>query len=82
MPKLRKIIPDIQLHIAGGKMPNKAIELNGKNGIVIERAASDGQLNELYRLCRMTAVLLRYGESMYHGLPLVTISCGTMGREM
>lgn len=89
MPKVREKIPDIQLHIAGSKMPNEIKELDGKNGFVIEGTVSDERLEELYGHSRIAVVPLRYGagvkgkviESMYHGLPLVTTPCGAEGIE-
>ena len=89
MPLVRKAVPEIQLHIAGSKMPNEIKELDGKNGIVIEGTVSDERLRELYGQSRMTVVPLRYGagvkgkviESMYNGIPLVTTTCGAEGIE-
>ena len=89
MPKVREKIPDIQLHIAGSKMPNEVKDLDGKDGVVIEGAVSDERLKELYEQSRMSIVPLRFGagvkgkviESLYHGLPLVTTTCGAEGIE-
>ena len=87
-PQVKKEIPDIELHIAGSKMPPDIKMLEG-NGVYMEGTVSDERLAVLYKESRMTVVPLRYGagvkgkviESMYYGLPIVTTSCGAEGIE-
>lgn len=88
LPELRKLLPDIVVHVAGSAVTKEIQALEG-NGLKIEGRISDEQLEQFYAQCRLNIVPLRFGagikgkvvESMRYGLPVVTTACGAEGIE-
>ena len=83
MPLLRMEIPDIRMHVAGSHMPEEFNQLD-KDAFVLEGRVTDERLEELYEQSRMIVIPLRFGagvkgkviEGMFHGVPIITTSCG------
>lgn len=79
---------EIPFYVVGSKVTEeiKALEQPG-NGIFIKGFVSEEELKELYRVCRIVVVPLRYGagvkgkviEALYHGAPIITTSIGAEG---
>ena len=86
MPLLRMEIPDIRMHVAGSHMPEEFNQLD-KDAFVLEGRVTDERLEELYEQSRMIVIPLRFGagvkgkviEGMFHGVPIITTSCGAEG---
>lgn len=76
----------IPFYVVGSKVP-EAIEKIKQPGVIIKGFVSEEELVELYSICKIAVVPLRYGagvkgkvvEAMYYGTPLVTTSVGGEG---
>lgn len=84
--KIVNKIPDIKWHIVGSKVTLPVQALASKN-IIIDGFLSDEELRDLYNLCRISVVPLRYGagvkgkilEAAYYQIPVVTTTVGEEG---
>lgn len=86
-PRVRKLLPEVKLHIVGANMPHEMErELSGKN-VVVDGFLSDDELADLLTNSRVFVAPLRYGagvkgkigQSIEYGLPVVTTSIGSEG---
>lgn len=85
-PELKKLLPDVKIHILGSNAPEEVRKLASEN-FIIEGFVTDEQLERFYRNCRISLVPLRYGagikgkvvEAMRYGIPVVTTTTGAEG---
>lgn len=85
-PLVRQMLPDIEWHIVGREPPPEICSLAG-NGIIVEGAVSETQLEFLYQTTRLVVAPLRFGagikgkvvEAVFHRVPLVTTTVGAEG---
>ncbi|MCQ8278453.1 glycosyltransferase [Acetobacteraceae bacterium KSS8] len=86
LPRLRRIVPDASLVLAGSH-PTRAVQALAGDGITVTGALSEDALRAQYREARAAVVPLRAGagvkgkvvEALAHGLPLVTTPIGAEG---
>lgn len=86
MPHLRKLLPDVVVHILGSNPPEDVKALADEQ-LKIAGFVTDEQLEEYYSRCRLDIVPLRYGagikgkvvEAMRYGMPVVTTQIGAEG---
>lgn len=84
MPALREFMPDIRLYVAGSHTPRQVHDLASDNITVLGWVED---LSDLYQECRLFVAPLRFGagikgkvgESLSHGLPVVTTRVGAEG---
>ncbi len=88
LPRVRELIPDITLYVAGSGADDELIRLGRETaGIEILGFVSDERLAELYKETRLTVVPLRYGagvkgkvvEAIYNNAAVITTSIGAEG---
>jgi len=80
--------PDMTFHVVGSNPPDQILALRGQPGIEVLGYVPD--LMDLFRRNRMSVAPLRYGagikgkvgQSMAHGLPVVTTSVGAEGMDL
>lgn len=73
-------------YIVGSKPPMEIQNIKTE-GVVVKGFVSEEELKELYKMCRIAVVPLRYGagvkgkvvEALYYGIPVVTTSVGAEG---
>jgi GT2 family glycosyltransferase/glycosyltransferase involved in cell wall biosynthesis/SAM-dependent methyltransferase len=88
LPLIQEKIPEVKLHIVGSNAPDSVKSL-ASSRVIFHGYVSDERLMELYRMCRLVVVPLRYGagvknkvvEAMHYGVPVVTTSIGAEGLE-
>ena len=86
MPHLRKLLPDVVVHILGSNPPEDVKALADEQ-LKIAGFVTDELLEEYYSRCRLDIVPLRYGagikgkvvEAMRYGMPVVTTQIGAEG---
>lgn len=86
-PLIRKLI-QAPFYIVGSKVTEavSALEQPG-NGIIVKGFVTEEELEELYAVCKIVVVPLRYGagvkgkviEALYNGAPVVTTAVGAEG---
>jgi glycosyltransferase involved in cell wall biosynthesis len=84
LPAIRRRLPDVRLHVAGGALPD-SVRDQLDDGFVVHGWAPD--LSELYGSARLAFVPLRYGagvktkvtEAFGRGVPVVTTPVGVEG---
>ncbi len=84
-PRVRRRLPEARLTVAGARPPQRVLELDGRDGVVVAGEVAD--LAPLYQSHRLLAVPLRAGsgtrlkilEAMACGLPVVSTTIGAEG---
>lgn len=78
---------NIPFYIVGSNPPKEILNLKSVPGVIVKGYVSDEELNELYNICKLVVVPLRYGagikgkviEAMSKGTPIVTTTTGAEG---
>jgi len=84
LPRIRRELPDVELHIIGSKMPD-SLRRRRAPGLRVHGFVAD--LQPYMTGCRISVAPLRYGagvkgkvnQAMSHGLPVVATSCAAEG---
>lgn len=84
LPRVRRELPDVELHLIGSKMPESLAERRAP-GLRCHGFVAD--LDPFLAGCRISVAPLRYGagvkgkvnQAMSHGLPVVATSCAAEG---
>lgn len=87
-PLLRKVLPDIELHLIGSDAPPRIVALGDIPGVRFHGHVPD--LDPWLDGCRVAIAPLRYGagvkgkvnQSMAHGQPVVATSCAAEGMHL
>ena len=84
LPLVRSELPDLELHLVGGGLPDEIVRRLDKNTVVHGWVP---ELEPVYDAVRLSIAPLRYGagmkgkvaEALAHGVPIITTPVGTEG---
>lgn len=83
-PRVRKQLPDVELHLIGSRMPPEIADISVP-GVRVHGFVPD--LDPFLESCRLSVAPLRYGagvkgkvnQAMSHGLPVIATNCAAEG---
>ncbi len=86
MPKIKELVPDLTVILAGSSPPPEVVALQGDD-VIVTGYVSDGLLHRLYRTTTVIVAPLRFGggvkgkiiEAMRFGVPIATTTAGSQG---